>query len=77
MSHTDGKTPRPNYPNGQLNERDQGELCIAMAIVDNAIVVDFSKPIGWFGFDVASARQFSKALADKADELEKKLKEGL
>lgn len=63
----DGDTRRRgevvNYPRGKLNERDEGELQIRLGPTPDgrAFVIDFGKPITWFGLGPAEAR----ALAEK------------
>jgi hypothetical protein len=58
------------YPQGKLTDHDEGVTEIAMAIVNGAVVIKFSKRMWWIGLDAASARSFGEALIEKADELE-------
>lgn len=59
-----------NYPNGKLDEHDEGEIKIAItADTANKIVsVDFGKSVTWIGFTPDQARELADMLTDKAFE---------
>ncbi len=59
------------YPQGKLTTGDEGATEIAMAIVNGVVVIKFSKPMWWIGFDAASARSVGEKLIEKAEELER------
>lgn len=58
------------YPNGQLNDNDEGELRMVAYVEKGAVVLNFGKPIAWVGFPPEIARDLAKLLMDKADEAE-------
>lgn len=68
-----GETGR--YPYGPLDRHDEGELAVAIAAdpKNGVIRFEFGKPVAWLALPATHARQLSKLLAAKADELEKRL----
>jgi hypothetical protein len=61
------------YPFGQADATDEGELRMALATDRrNGIVrIEFGKPIAWLGLPCREARALAALLIEKADELEK------
>lgn len=57
------------YPQGQLNEHDDGELDIMMSIENNVVRIDFGKPVAWLGLQAREARQLAYLLLKRAEEL--------
>lgn len=57
------------YPRGKLRADDDGQLCIAMAVKDQTIIIDFGKPVAWLGFGLAEAETLIRMLQSKVDEL--------
>lgn len=39
----------PRYPNGKLNDDDEGVGALALTHVDGVVVVNFFKPMRWIG----------------------------
>lgn len=39
------------YPDGKLNQGDEGTLKIATYTKDNRVIMDFGKDLSWIGFD--------------------------
>ena len=60
------------YPNGQLNPSDEGALNIAIGVDQDVIIVNFGKPVVWFGVPPDHARALAKLLIDRANEIESK-----
>lgn len=62
------ETPGPtgNYPEGKLNNDDQGELKIAIGKIEGKIVIDFGKPTTWIGMPVEQAVAFAELIVQKA-----------
>lgn len=58
-----------NFPEGKLNEADEGELSMAVAIRDGKVIVDFGKPVVWFGMDAKQATGLGRLLIEKANDL--------
>lgn len=54
------------YPQGKLNEHDEGELAIRVGIQNKKIVVDFGEPISWFGMDADMAAELGATLIKRA-----------
>jgi len=68
------ETPGPtgNFPEGKLNDDDEGELAIAI-IADKTkqvVAIDFGKPVHWLAMPRANAIEFANILLAKAAELE-------
>lgn len=60
-----------NFPRGKLNQDDEGQIPIKIGVQDRTIVVDFGKPVHWFGFSAADARALAALLIKHADAIEK------
>lgn len=57
------------FPEGKLNEDDEGEIAIAIMIINNKIIIDFGKQIHWIGFTKEQAEQIGYSLIKKASKL--------
>lgn len=59
------------YPQGKINEHDEGELQFAVAVDPNSktVIINFGKPTAWIGFDRATALSLAQLLVEKANEL--------
>lgn len=59
------------YPQGKLNEQDEGELTLAVSAdkASGRILLQFGKPVAWFGMDAAQARAVGAMLIEKANQL--------
>ena len=57
------------YPNGKLNEHDEGALTFRMATVDGNVVIDFGKPVQWIGLDKKSGQMLVDRLQERINEL--------
>lgn len=55
-----------NYPQGQLNDDDEGELQFAVANDGKNVLVRFGKPVASLGMDRKSALQFAESLTKHA-----------
>jgi hypothetical protein len=61
--------PTGNFPQGKLNDDDEGELVIRVGIDQEKIVVHFGTEVAWFGMDVDHAEQFAKNIMDKVTKI--------
>lgn len=69
--------PTGEFPEGKINDSDEGELEIA-AYIDtkaSAIIMNFGTRIEWFGMGPDMARSMANHLLFLADDLEQMLKE--
>ena len=57
------------YPDGKLNNSDEGELRMAIGIKDGRVVIDFGKDWSWLGFDKETLRNFIDGLEEKYKDL--------
>ena len=57
------------YPDGKLNEDDEGTLTIAMFISEGRAIVEFGNSTKWIGFDKESLKKFINGLEEKYQEL--------
>lgn len=58
------------YPDGKLNEEDEGATVMGLAIDQGRIVIAFPKPVAWIAYPPEGARELALALLQKADEAE-------
>src|SRR5262245_10830408 len=65
-------TAERKWPHGRVSGDDDGETTFAIATDHRYKIVriQFTKPMAWLGLDAKSARELSKMLTEKADELE-------
>ena len=57
-----------NYPQGKLNNDDEGELRMAIVSKGKTVVIDFGKPVHWLGMSREEARAFGELIIQKANE---------
>ena len=62
-------TDENKYPQGKLNEHDEGELAIRVGIKNKKVVIDFGKEIVWFGMDADMAANLGALLIKRAREI--------
>ena len=64
-----GATKR--YPQGKLNQNDEGEIMFAVAADKSKgkVLINFGKPVAWIGMDREQAIEFANLLKQKADDL--------
>ncbi len=55
-----------DFPQGKLNEEDEGGLNIAIGVKDGAIMLEFGKPVGWLGLDPGTAEAMANNLLKHA-----------
>jgi hypothetical protein len=67
-----GFGPTGKFPEGRLNEADEGEIQFGVAAdpKNNVVVLNFGKPVAWIGMPPENARQIALALLRKAGELD-------
>jgi len=54
----------------RLKEDDEGELDLALAVVEGHVYIDFGKPVAWIGMSPQDARDFGvhvQTIANEAD----------
>lgn len=58
------------FPNGKLNEEDEGELKLTVGIDPDSknVIIDFGKPVAWLGMDAESALKFAEFITKRAKE---------
>lgn len=62
--------PTGEFPEGKLNEGDEGELRFAVYRRSGNVILDFGKPLAWVGLPPNTARQLAALLCKGADVLE-------
>ena len=57
-----------DYPDGKLNNEDEGaiEIGLRVDVEKKVVVVNFFKPLSWLAFDKASAYALAEELVKKA-----------
>ena len=64
--HKSGATGR--FPDGKLNEKDEGEIRTAIGVVDGNVVIDFGTPVTWMAMPPGQAIEIANALMKKTKE---------
>jgi hypothetical protein len=59
--------PTGEFPMGQLNPEDEGELGIAFEVKRDSVMIHFGTPVAWIGMKPSDARQFAVFLMDRAN----------
>ena len=57
-----------NFPQGKLNEADEGELQLAVGAKPGKVIIDFGKSVKWIGMEPEGARQFAVFVMNRANE---------
>jgi len=58
----------PEFPDGKLNDDDEGSIQTAIGIDDGRVMILWPKPITWIAFDPDSADEFADAVKARAQE---------
>lgn len=66
-----GLGPTKKFPEGKLNDKDEGEIKIAIGISNGKVVINFGSPVAWIGFSAQQARQIAESLRQKSYEIGK------
>ena len=61
--------PTGEFPEGKLNENDDGELAVGMTIDNGKVVMLFGTPITWIAFSPEQAIEFANQIIEKAKEV--------
>lgn len=66
----DGLGATGRFPEGRLNDDDEGEIRVAIAADPKrqTVVIDFGKPVAWIGFTPDQAREIGELLIQKGME---------
>lgn len=56
----------PQYPQGKLNEDDEGQLAIALGIENDNVILHFGKRVAWIAGDPDFIDQLADAMKEKA-----------
>ena len=56
--------PTGKFPEGKLNENDEGELKLMISHDEQNLRLDFGKPIAWCAMPKAQALQFAFAILE-------------
>lgn len=54
------------YPDGQLNEDDEGELQLSIGEKAGTLIIDFGKPVSWVGMRPVEAQRFAEVIMQRA-----------
>ena len=57
------------YPDGKLNNNDEGQLRIAVYQEKGRIIINFGKELSWIGFGKDEMRAFINGLEKKYQEI--------
>jgi hypothetical protein len=59
--------PTRDYPDGKLNESDEGELMFAVGDKDGKLVIEFGTPVKWVGMPPHVALELAQLLVNRAE----------
>lgn len=51
-----------NFPDGKVNESDEGEIMVGITSIEDRVILNFGKPVHWIGFTKGQAKQISESL---------------
>src|SRR5688572_19938184 len=51
-----------NFPDGKLNENDEGEIMVGITSVEDRVILNFGKPVHWIGFTKEQAKAIAESL---------------
>lgn len=57
--------PTREFPEGMLDEHDEGALVIEVGIDQSKIIVNFGASVRWIGLNVDGAEQFANTILSK------------
>ena len=57
------------FPEGKLNDNDEGQLKFAVAIYEGKVVINFNTPTAWIGFDGEQAISLGQLLIKKGEKV--------
>ncbi len=61
--------PTGKYPEGKLNDTDEGEVRIAITQTHKGkVIIDFGTPVRWIGFSKEQAIELANTILEKAKE---------
>lgn len=63
--------PTGKFPEGKLDDSDEGQLMMAVSEDQGKVRVDFGTEVKWFAVKPEQAREIGNALIGKADEIDK------
>lgn len=50
------------FPEGQLTDRDEGEIKYAVSFIDGKVIIDFGTPVVWMGMAPEQAKELARVL---------------
>lgn len=62
--------PTGEFPEGRLNEHDEGELMIGLVAHKGKVVLNFATPVAWLALNPNQAIQIANVLIEKAKALQ-------
>ena len=62
--------PTGEFPEGKLDESDEGELKFLIGHANGNVLLDFGKPVKWLAMPPGNARAIAEALLVHADKAE-------
>lgn len=62
---------KAEFPDGRLHKSDEGALSFAIAhdLSSRTVIVQFGKPVTWFGINKTQALQLAQSLTEHANAL--------
>lgn len=61
-----GLGPTGQFPEGHLNDDDEGEIKVGITHSDGKVVIHFGKPVAWIGFTPEQAYEIAQTLIEHA-----------
>jgi hypothetical protein len=60
--------PTGQFPEGKMNDADEGEIRVAIGQKDGKVVIDFGSPVAWIGLTAEQAEDIASTLRQHAIE---------
>lgn len=57
------------FPDGKLNEEDEGQLRLAITARDGNVIIAFGKPVAWLAMPADEAAKFADAIYKRVREV--------
>lgn len=59
------------FPEGKLNDRDEGEIAFAVGVEQGKVALSFGKPVAWIAFTPEQAMEIARLIRNKAKRLQR------
>lgn len=57
------------FPDGKIDPNDEGEIKFGITILKGNVIIEFGKPVRWFGMTKEQAKDLGEFLIKKSEEI--------